>query len=30
MDGFVKAKMHTVDGKTIEVMYETWNRQLWE
>lgn len=29
MDGFVKAKMHTVDGKTIEVMYETWNRQLY-
>ena len=29
MDGFVKAKMHTVDGKTIEVRYETWNRQLY-
>jgi len=29
MEGFVKAKMHTKDGRIVEVMYETWNRQLY-
>lgn len=30
MDGFVKTKVLTNDGQTIGVMYETWNRPLYD